>query len=89
MSQMNHRRPGKIRRDGARYAGSPIGGITQVSRFADVTVGAGWGGDNADGHRGYATAKRGAKKFVRSRIRFQEKQQLARTVRHRLPESSR
>lgn len=35
--------------------------------------GAGWGGDNSNGHRGFAKVKRGAKKFVNSRHRFHEK----------------
>lgn len=46
--------------------------------LADVYIGVGWGGDNANGHRGYAKAKRGAKKFVRSRTRFHENAEVRR-----------
>lgn len=48
-------------------------GWGRTSTFADVHIGAGIGNDFADGHRGMAKAVRGAKKFVRSRIRFHEK----------------
>jgi hypothetical protein len=35
-------------------------------------IGAGIGNDFVNGHRGMATAVRGAKKFVRTRVRFHE-----------------
>jgi hypothetical protein len=40
--------------------------------ISNVSIGAGIGNDFANGHRGMAKAVRGAKKFVRSRIRFHE-----------------
>lgn len=46
---------------------------TGKSTFSDASPGACFGGDNARGHRGYAYAKRGAKKYVRTRIRFHDK----------------
>lgn len=59
--------------DSERYSFSPMGGTGRHSELADVSIGACWGGDNSNGHRGYAKAKRGGKKFVNSRIRFHEK----------------
>lgn len=47
-------------------------GWGQKSEFADVFVGAGIGNDYCKSHRGMAKAVKGAKKFVRSRIRFHE-----------------
>jgi hypothetical protein len=72
MSKTNHQRSFKASSDAERYAFSPPGGTGRYSSLADVHVGASWGGDNSNGHRGYAAAKRGGKKFVRTRIRFQE-----------------
>lgn len=72
MSKTNRRRGYEAQRDGERYRHSPMGGTGEVSKLADVHIGASWGGDNSNGHRGHAEAKRGAKKFVRSRIRFHE-----------------
>lgn len=46
------------------------------SEYANKTVGAGIGNDFTNGHRGMAKAVAGAKKFVRTRIRFAENQQL-------------
>lgn len=66
----NHQRNFKAQNH--RYGGSPPGGTGKASGLADVHIGASWGGDNSNGHRGYAEAKRGGKKFVRSRIRFHE-----------------
>lgn len=83
MSKTNHQRNFKGTKDSERYSGSPMGGTGKTSILADVRVGAGWGGDNANGHRGHAEARRGAKKFVNSRIRFHENaktQQLADTA---------
>ncbi len=74
MSKVNHRRGFKAQRDGDRYSYSPLGGTGQLSKLADTLVGAGWGGSNHHGHRGYAKAKRGGKKFVRTRIRCKENQ---------------
>lgn len=69
----NHRRGFAAQKDSERYAGSPVGRMSRTSELADRSVVAGWGGDNSNGHRGYAKAKRGGKKFVNSRIRFHEK----------------
>lgn len=66
----NHRRSFKAPRH--RYGGSPPGSTGKTSTLADVRIGADWGGDNANGHQGYARNKLGGKKFVRSRIRFHE-----------------
>lgn len=55
-------------------------GWQRVSLLADRSVGAGIGNDFTDGHRGMAGAVRGAKKFVRSRIRFHEKAAVHRIV---------
>jgi hypothetical protein len=74
MSKTNHQRNYHGQKDSQRYHYSPIGGTMKISEFADVIVGASWGGDNSNGHIGYGRVKRGGKKFVRSRIRFQENQ---------------
>lgn len=42
------------------------------SLLADVSIGASIGNDFCNGHRGMARAIKGAKKFVRTRIRFHE-----------------
>lgn len=68
----NHRR--NFKETYRMYGGSPIGGTAKYSAFADVVISAGWGGDNSNGHRGIAKAKRGGKKYVRSRIRYHENQ---------------
>jgi hypothetical protein len=44
----------------------------RVSEFADIQVAASIPNDFTNGHRGMAKAVRGAKKFVRTRIRFHE-----------------
>ena len=44
----------------------------QVSIIADRSIGASIGNDFSNGHRGMANAVRGAKKYVRTRIRFHE-----------------
>lgn len=44
----------------------------RISLFADTIIGASIGNDFTNGARGMAKAVRGAKKFVRTRIRFQE-----------------
>lgn len=46
------------------------------SEFSDKLVSAGIGNDFSNGNRGMAKAVRGAKKFVRSRIRFHDQQKL-------------
>ncbi len=65
---------------GHRYGGSPPGFMQEKSPFCDMTFGASWGGDNSNGHRGYAQAKRGARKYTHSRRRFHEKQVLQQMV---------
>lgn len=75
MSKTNHRRVGdKPRKDSVRYQHSPIGGTGDLLPLSDKHIGAGWGGDNANGHAGFAHVKAGAKKFVRTRRRFHENQ---------------
>ncbi len=49
-------------------------GWSRLSLLADVVVSASIGNDFSNGHRGMANAVRGAKKFVRTRIRFKENQ---------------
>lgn len=44
----------------------------RVSLLADRQVGAGIGNDYSKSHRGMAKAVKGAKKYVRTRIRFHE-----------------
>jgi hypothetical protein len=65
----NHRRGFKAKRP------KKSGGFHTVkaSKLADKVIGASIGYDFTDGNRGMAKAKRGAKKFVRSRVRFHEK----------------
>ena len=66
----NHRRGfrAKPHRDKAMF------GTGRRSEYSDVSVGAGIGNDFSKGNRGMAKAVRGAKKFVRSRIRFHDRQ---------------
>jgi hypothetical protein len=52
--------------ENVRKGGSAVGPLSGVS------VGAGSGYEHSNGHRGQAKAARGAKKFVRTRIRFHE-----------------
>lgn len=47
----------------------------QVSIIADRSIGASIGNDFSNGHRGMANAVRGAKKYVRTRVRFHENDQ--------------
>ena len=51
-------------------------GWARKSEFADKVIGAGIGNSFCNGNRGMAKSVKGAKKFVRSRIRFHEKQAL-------------
>jgi hypothetical protein len=74
MSKTNQRRGFSGQKDSERYRASPAGHAGENSVLADKSIGARWGGDNTDGHQGHAKAKRGAKKFVRTRIRFHENQ---------------
>lgn len=65
------------------YLDKSLHGWGRKSELADKVIGASIGNDFSNGHRGMAKAVRGAKKFVRSRIRFQEKMavhKLAKTV---------
>lgn len=53
----------------------------RVSEYADCSVNnKSIGNDFTNGRRGMAKAVRGAKKFVRSRIRFAENQQLRKEI---------
>ena len=63
---------GRVGRTG--YLDKSMHGWSRKSEFADIIIGASIGNDFTDGHRGMAHAVKGAKKFVRSRIRFHEKQ---------------
>ncbi|WP_327210034.1 hypothetical protein [Rhizobium leguminosarum] len=47
-------------------------GASDVGPLSGVSVGARSGYEHSNGHRGQAKAARGAKKFVRTRIRFHE-----------------
>lgn len=53
-----------------RYQGFWGGGA--VCQIADKIIGASIGHDFTDGNRGMAKAKRGAKKFIRSRVRHHD-----------------
>lgn len=50
--------------------------------FSDVSIGARIGNDFTNGNRGMAKSVRGAKKFVRSRLRFHENQAVRELARH-------
>lgn len=54
------------------YLDKSLHGWSRTSLLADRSVGAGIGNDFCHGHRGMARAVHGAKKFVRTRIRFHE-----------------
>jgi hypothetical protein len=45
---------------------------SDVGLLSGISLWAGSGSDHSNGHRGQAKAARGAKKFVRTRIRFHE-----------------
>ena len=62
------------------YLDKSLHGSIRKSLLADKTVSATIGNDFCKGHRGMAKAIRGAKKFVRSRIRFHEKAATSRMV---------
>lgn len=75
----NHQRGFKETRKGL-HPHTRIGGDSKHSDFADVTIGASWGGDASNGTRGFAAQRAGGKKYIRSRIRFHENQELNRQV---------
>jgi hypothetical protein len=54
------------------YLDKSMHGWSRKSELADRTVFGGIGNDYCNGHRGMAKAVKGAKKFVRTRIRFHE-----------------
>lgn len=54
------------------YLDKSMHGWGAVSELADQSFGAGIGNDFTNGHQGMANAVKGAKKFVRSRLRFHE-----------------
>lgn len=54
------------------YLDKSMHGWGRKCQLADKSIGAGIGNDFTNGHRGMAKAVSGAKKFVRSRIRFHE-----------------
>jgi hypothetical protein len=55
-----------------RYLDKSLHSWSRKSEFADVSIGAAIGNDFSNGHRGMAHSVKGAKKFVRTRIRFHE-----------------
>lgn len=55
-----------------KYIDTSMHGACDVGELSGVHVGASIGNDFTNGHRGRAKAIRGAKKFVRTRIRFHE-----------------
>lgn len=65
----NHQR-GFVARKERRSGGQHIG---DVSYFSDVIIGAVVPWEFSDGNRGEAKNKKGAKKYVRSRIRCNDK----------------
>lgn len=54
------------------YLDKSLHGWGRISQLGDRVVGASIGNDFCNGHRGMARAVAGAKKFVRSRVRFHE-----------------
>ena len=54
------------------YLDKSMHGWGRKSEFADKIIGASIGNDFCNGSRGMAKAVKGAKKFVRSRLRFHE-----------------
>lgn len=61
---------GRVGRTG--YLDKSMHHVAKKSVLADVGIVASIGNDFSNGHRGKAKAVRGAKKFVRTRIRFHE-----------------
>lgn len=54
----------------------------RISTYADKTVYASWSGDCINGKKGTARAKSGGKKYIRTRIRFNENQQLQKDIKN-------
>ena len=54
------------------YLDKSMHGWGQKSELSDKMIGAGIGNDFTNGHRGMAKAVAGAKKYVRTRVRFHE-----------------
>lgn len=70
---------GRVGRTG--YLDKSMHSWGRKSKLADRLIGAGIGNDFTNGHRGMARSVKGAKKYVRTRIRFHENaatQQIAR-----------
>ena len=63
---------GQIRVGKTGFLDKSLHGWGGRAPLSGKTFGAGIGNDFSNGHRGMAKAVRGAKKFVRSRIRFHE-----------------
>jgi hypothetical protein len=55
-----------------RYIDKSMSGWIAKATLAGIRAGAWIGNDFTNGHRGMAKSARGAKKFVRSRVRFHE-----------------
>ena len=71
-----------------KYIDKSMGGWVAKATLADIRAGAWIGNDFTNGHRGMARSVRGAKKFVRSRIRFHDKAATRRLARDAAPEDS-
>lgn len=57
-------------------------GMREVEVGDSKLIGADWiGWDHSNGHRGTARAKAGAKKFIRTRLRFNENNNLRKIIR--------
>lgn len=61
-----------IRVGGTGFLDKSMHGWGGMAPISNKRFGAGIGNDFTDGHRGMAKAVRGAKKFVRTRVRFHE-----------------
>lgn len=64
----------------SEYLDKSMHGWKRVSTFSDKSFSAFIGNDFSNGNRGMAKSVRGAKKFVRTRIRFHEKAKLDKIV---------
>ena len=82
MSKTNHQRNFKDEKDPKRYSKLVFkGGELTYSELSDKFICAkGPIFEFTNGHRGHAKNKRGMKKFVNSRIRFNENQALKKIV---------
>lgn len=80
----NHQRSFKDKKDGnAVFNSYIVFGKTVMPHLSDKSIGAGVTcGDHANGKRGIAKDRRGAKKFIRSRTRFNEKADLQKIVKN-------